>query len=116
MDIASLVRGSKSASSFSDSPLGIVLKGALAGVAGTLALTTVLKGAQWVESRVGEGHQPSEAQAEQAGIGAGQALAGDEAISSEGEQLDGRHGQGDGAGSAASTEACPLPAGTGTGN
>ncbi|MDP9374242.1 MAG: DUF1440 domain-containing protein [Chloroflexota bacterium] len=61
----------------SDSPLGVVLKGVLAGFAGTLVLGLALKGAQWVAGHGGGGEgQQSGGQAEQAGIGAGQALAG----------------------------------------
>ncbi len=61
----------------SGSPLEVVMKGGLAGFAGTLTLTVALKGAQWVAHRAGggEGQQP-DGEAEPAGIGAGQALAG----------------------------------------
>ncbi len=61
----------------SDSPLEVVLKGALAGFAGTLVLSVALKGAQWVAGRGGgEGRWQAGGQGAQAGIGAGQALAG----------------------------------------
>ena len=58
------------------SPLGIVMQGALAGFTGTLALTVAVKGAQWVSKHwYGDSPEQSGAQVEQAGIGAGEALA-----------------------------------------
>lgn len=76
MHMVSLVRGPNSANSLSDTPLAVAMKGALAGFAGTLALSVAVKGAQWLQSFTGEGaEQDAE---EQAGIGAGQALAGGE--------------------------------------
>jgi hypothetical protein len=66
-----------SADSLSDSPLGVMMKGALAGFAGTLALTVTLKATEWVVSRGrGDDKRQSGGEGEQAGIDAGQALAG----------------------------------------
>ncbi|MDP9381612.1 MAG: hypothetical protein M3Q29_15980, partial [Chloroflexota bacterium] len=77
MHMVSLIRGPNSANSLSDTPLGVVMKGALAGFAGTLALSVAVKGAQWLQSFSGENsEQDSEEQEAQTGIGAGQALAG----------------------------------------
>ncbi len=82
-------KGTRPAGELSDSPLGIVLQGSLAGFAGTLALTVVVKGAQMVAGRLqqGGGHQQGKqsgqdggqqqaSQGGQGGIGAGEALAG----------------------------------------
>lgn len=64
------------AGGLAESPLGAVAKGALAGFAGTLALSVALKGAQWLARRGGAAgtRQPGGAD-EGAGIGAGEALA-----------------------------------------
>jgi hypothetical protein len=61
----------------SDSPLGVVMKGALAGFTGTLVLTLAVKAAQWVVKRAhgDDDEQQSERGEAQAGIGAAQALA-----------------------------------------
>lgn len=68
---------SNSQQRLSDSPLGVVIKGALAGFTGTLVLTMAVKAAQWVVTRAhGDDEQQSGEQEDQAGIGAGQALAG----------------------------------------
>ncbi len=70
------MRHANAPDSLSDSPLGVVMKGALAGFAGTLALTLGVKGAQWVGSSGGEdGPRPGTDDAP-ASIGAGHALAG----------------------------------------
>jgi hypothetical protein len=62
---------------FPDTPLGVVLKGALAGIMGTLALGTAMKGAQWaVRWRDGDGDGSGGASESPAGIGASEALAG----------------------------------------
>jgi hypothetical protein len=61
--------------SLSDTPLGIVTKGALAGLAGTMALTAILKAAQWIAKRSNDGQQPQERDLT-TGIGAAQALTG----------------------------------------
>lgn len=65
-----------SAEAIPDTPLGVVAKGALAGLAGTLALGAAMKAAQGVADRGGgDGRRPDDAGAE-LGIGAAQALAG----------------------------------------
>lgn len=61
--------------SLSDTPLGIVTKGALAGFAGTMALTAILKAAQWIANHNDDGQQPRERDLT-TGIGAAQALTG----------------------------------------
>ncbi len=77
MHMLDLIGGSRSQNALADSPLAVAMKGALAGFAGTLALSVAVKGAQWVQRLVGvEGQQGSEGSADQAGIGAGQALTG----------------------------------------
>ncbi len=79
MHVLDLIRPSSSRDALSDSPLGVVMKGALAGFAGTLALSVAVKGAQLLQSFSGENsEQDSEEQEAQTGIGAGQALAGGE--------------------------------------
>ena len=71
------VRQVRSLDGLSDSPLGVVLNGALAGFAGTLVLSLALKGAQWVASRGSEeGPQQPGAPGEHADISAGEALTG----------------------------------------
>lgn len=75
--IRSRAEGTLAPSDLSDSPLGIVMQGALAGFAGTLVLTVAVKGAQLMGGRRNQaGGQHQESQGEQEGIGAGQALAG----------------------------------------
>ncbi len=74
MHVLDLVGRSGSRKAMPDSPLAVVSKGALAGFAGTLALSVAVKGAQWLQGLgSGEREQGSE---EDTGIGAGQALAG----------------------------------------
>lgn len=74
MHVLDLVGRSRSQNALPDSPLAVATKGALAGFAGTLVLSVVVKGAQWLQGLGGgDSEQGSE---EQAGIGAGQALAG----------------------------------------
>ncbi len=60
----------------SKSPLGVVLTGALAGFAGTLALTMLVKGAQGIASRSADNPHHTEDGNEQVGIGASEAFAG----------------------------------------
>lgn len=71
-----LMRHTNKRDDLPDSPLGVVMKGALAGFAGTLALTLGVKGAQWVVSSGGDGGRRSGEDDASAGIDASQALAG----------------------------------------
>ncbi len=78
MEMLDRLRHSGSPDALADTPLGVVMKGALAGFAGTLALTLGVKGAQWVVSSGSDGDrgQRSGKDDAPAGIGASQALAG----------------------------------------
>ena len=61
---------------FPDSPLVVVAKGALAGFAGTLALTVAVQGAQRVSRHGGNGGRRPEESGAEAGLGAARSLAG----------------------------------------
>jgi len=61
---------------FPDSPLVVVAKGALAGFAGTLALTVAVQGAQRVSRQGGNGGRRPEESGAEAGLGAARSLAG----------------------------------------
>ncbi len=76
MEMIDRLRHSGSPDALADTPLGVVMKGVLAGFAGTLALTLLVKGAQGVTSSGNDdGRRPGEDEAS-AGVGAGHALAG----------------------------------------
>ncbi len=79
MHVLDPVGHSRSQNAIADTPLAVAMKGALAGFAGTLALSVVVKGAQWLQSLTGEEpEQRTSDQGSETGIGAGQALAGGE--------------------------------------
>ncbi len=72
-----LVRHSQSRNAPPDSPLAVVMKRALAGFVGTLALSVAVKAAQWLQRSLDEDpEQRSPEQEGETGIGAGEALAG----------------------------------------
>ncbi len=78
MEMLDRFRHSGSPDALADTPLGVVMKGGLAGFAGTLALTLGVKVAQWFATSGGDddrGQRSGEGDAS-AGMGASQALAG----------------------------------------
>lgn len=76
MGVLTVSRQRRASDRLSESPLGVVLTGALAGFAGTLALTVLVKGAQGIASRSATDPHQTEDRTEQSGIGASEALAG----------------------------------------